>query len=69
MTRTVKLENGGAASIADLGDGACLFVEHGPHGPVLSITLTPRDVGRLIAALARTKAALADRQRRRTVAA
>ena len=65
MTRTVKLENHRRVLLVDNESGVGLFVDDWTE-PVF---LTPRDVGRLIAALARTKAALADRQRRRTVAA
>lgn len=60
MTRTVKLEKGGAVHIDDeplelvIGDGVNGFRNFG---------LTPRDLGRLIAALSRTKAARAERKK------
>lgn len=60
MTSTIKIESGGTLRVStDSGVG-------GPNACVLrvassAVVLQPRDVGRLIAALTRTKAARQDR--------
>lgn len=62
MTRTLKLENGSSLVVADddSGERTGVWIEEALGVPMF---LSPRDVGRLIAALSRTKAARADRQR------
>jgi hypothetical protein len=58
MTRTVKLETGGLVALTEC-DGGVMLREY--RGDAV-IELSPRDVGRLIAALSRTQAARRDRR-------
>lgn len=59
MTRTVKLADDSRVRISE-SESLVLVELDRPYA-----YLCPRDIGRLIAALARTKAALADRTRKR----
>lgn len=61
MTCTVKLDKGGRIVIDEDSFGDVVWVDIPDE--IQPLMLTPRDVGRVIAALARTKAALADRRR------
>lgn len=62
MTRTVKLDKGGRLVLDEDALGDVLWVEIPDE--IQPLMLSPRDVGRVIAALTRTKAALADRRAR-----
>ena len=60
MTRTVKVHGGAKIALSDddSGERDGLWLDAG----TFSAFLTPRDVGRLIAALSRTQAARRDRR-------